>query len=291
MQALGAQARSSKAKSTGAFFKELERTADALAESRPTEPMMRNALEEALRRFFSEVGAVKPTSLSEARKQVLDEVNSFEKRVEQSKKMIAKFGAERIPKGSTILTHCHSSTVTAILKRAHKLGKKIKVICTETRPLYQGHITAKELSSAGIKTTLIIDSAIKSFMKDVDLVLVGADAINSSGELINKIGTATLAFVAYEEELKFYSAAELFKFDPLTLWGTVEPIEERDREEVANPRKFPKVEIKNPAFDVTPARHITAYITEYGVVAPQSLFALASKHFDMSNPYLTKRGK
>ncbi|VVC04705.1 Ribose 1,5-bisphosphate isomerase [Candidatus Burarchaeum australiense] len=157
------------------------------------------------------------------------------------------------------------------------------MICTETRPLFQGHITARELSSAGLDTTLIVDSAIKSVMRDVDLVLVGADAITSSGELVNKIGTSTLAFVAYEEELNFYSAAELFKFDPLTLWGRVEPIEQRAAREVADPRLFPRVHILNPAFDLTPAKHITAYITEHGVVAPQSLFSLAAKYFDIGN--------
>ena len=281
MGGLAVQARASRARAPPAFFKELERVADALAASRTTEPMLRNALDEALRMFFLDVGAPSHGTVEEARRNVLGSVRSFERNSSRSKVRIAEFGAERIPAGSTVMTHCHSSTVTGILSRAQKAGKRISVICTETRPLYQGHITVKELSAAGIKTTLIVDSAIKAFMRDVDLVLVGADAITSSGELVNKIGTATLAFVAYEEELKFYAAAELFKYDPLTLWGRVEPIEERDPREVADPRKFPRVRIRNPAFDVTPARHITAYITEYGVVAPQSLYALASKYFEM----------
>ena len=287
MQALGGAAHTSKAKTPEALLRELTLTADALAASRPTEPMMRNALEEALRRFFTDVGGRKPRTLEEARRAVLDEVASFEKKAAHSHGLIAQFGAKEIPQGATVLTHCHSSTVTAILKRAHKEGRRINVICTETRPLYQGHITARELSSAGIPTTLIVDSAIKSIMRDVDLVLVGADAITSSGELVNKIGTATLAFVAYEEELNFYSAAELFKFDPLTLWGKVEPIEQRDVREVADPRRLPGVRILNPAFDLTPAKHITAYITEHGVVAPQSVYALASKHFEL----VDKNGK
>ncbi|MDO8339884.1 MAG: S-methyl-5-thioribose-1-phosphate isomerase [Candidatus Burarchaeum sp.] len=287
MQALGGAARSSNAKTPEALLRELTLTANALAASRPTEPMMRNALEEALRRFFAEVGGRKPRTLEEARRAVLDEISSFEKKAAHSHALIAEFGAKEIPQGATVLTHCHSSTVTAILRRAHRQGKKIKVICTETRPLYQGRITARELSSAGIPTTLIVDSAIKSVMHDVDLVLVGADAITSSGELVNKIGTATLAFVAYEEELNFYSAAELFKFDPLTLWGKIEPIEQRDAREVADPRSLPGVRILNPAFDLTPAKHITAYITEHGVVAPQSVYALASNYFEL----VDKNGK
>jgi len=293
MRALAAQARASKARSPKALYSELAKVADALAASRPTEPMMRNALEEALRRFFSDVGvhAERPRTVEEARRAVLGEIRSFTQKAKRSHELIAEFGAKEIPRNATVLTHCHSSTVTAILKRAHRLKKNLNVICTETRPLYQGRITARELSSEGIKTTLMVDSAIKSVIKDVDMILVGADAITSSGELVNKIGTATLAFVAYEAELKFYSAAELFKFDPLTLWGRVEPIEERDPSEVADPRKFPRVCIRNPAFDLTPARHITAYITEYGVVPPQSLFALASRHFDLKRPGTGRRRK
>ncbi len=283
MGAMAGAATSSRAKSAPALMAELVKSADALAASRPTEPMMRNSLNEALRYFFSKLLKNKKMTVSGLKREVAAAERSFEKEFSQSQESIAELGAKEIPKGAAVLTHCHSSTVTAILKKAHKMGKGISAICCETRPLYQGRITAKELASAGIPTTLIIDSAARTFMRDADLALVGADAITSSGELVNKIGTSMVAFLAYEEEIKFYSAAELYKFDPLTLWGKVEPIEERAASEVADAREFPKVKIRNPAFDLTPAKHITAYITEHGVVAPGSLFALATRHFDLQN--------
>jgi ribose 1,5-bisphosphate isomerase len=288
MRAMVSAAQDSKAKDAKALLSELSRAADALEASRPTEPMMRNSLNEALRYFFAKLLKNKKTTVSELKAAVVAEGLDFEKEFSQSQESIAELGAKEIPKGATVLTHCHSSTVTAILKKAHKMGKGISAICCETRPLYQGRITAKELSSAGIPTTLIVDSASRTFMRDADLVLVGADAITSSGELVNKIGTSMVAFLAYEEEIKFYSAAELYKFDPLTLWGKVEPIEERNPAEIANPKDFPRVKIRNPAFDLTPAKHITAYITEHGVVAPGSLFALATRHFDLRSPMLKK---
>jgi len=289
MRAMVSAAQDSKAKDAKALMAELVKSADALEASRPTEPMMRNSLNEALRYFFSKLLKNRKMTAGELKREVAAAERSFEKEFSQSQESIAALGAKEIPRGATVLTHCHSSTVTAILKKAHRLDKGISAICCETRPLYQGRITAKELSSAGIPTTLIIDSAARTFMRDADLVLVGADAITSSGELVNKIGTSMVAFLAYEEELKFYSAAELYKFDPLTLWGKVEPIEERSPGEIANPKDFPKVKIRNPAFDVTPAKHITAYITEHGVVAPGSLFALATRHFGLRNPMLKNK--
>lgn len=289
MRAMAAQARNSKAKTATALMAELASSADALAASRPTEPMMRNSLSEALRYFFSKIIKNKKMTVAELKKTVAQSAASFEQEFAHSQEAIAEFGAKELPKGSTVLTHCHSSTVTSILKRAHRMGKRISAICCETRPLYQGRITAKELSSAGIPTTLIVDSAARAFMREADLVLVGADAITSSGELVNKIGTSMVAFLAYEEEIKLYSAAELYKFDPLTLWGKVGRIEERAASEVADPKFFPKVKIRNPAFDLTPAKHITAYITEHGVVAPGSLLALASRHFDLRNPMLKNK--
>jgi len=291
MRAMAAQARASRARSAGALLAELVEAADALAGARPTEPMMRNALQDSLRYFFSRVRkgrrGRKPGP-AELRREVLRIVTSFEREMARSQEAIAEFGAREIPRGATVLTHCHSSTVTAILKRAQELGRGISAICCETRPLYQGHIAALELSSAGIPTTLIVDSAARAFMRDADLVLVGADAITSTGELVNKIGTSMVALIAYEDGIRFYSAAELYKFDPLTLWGRVEPIEERDASEVADVKELPRVKIRNPAFDITPAKHITAYITEHGLVSPGSVLALASRYFGLRNPMLKR---
>ena len=114
------------------------------------------------------------------------------------------------------------------------------------------------------------------FLKKADMVIVGADAVTAMGDLINKVGTSALARLARMNDVSFYSAAELYKYDPLTIYGAREAIEERDQKEVWE--RPPKgVKVSNPAFDATAARYINGYITEMGVVAPQALWTVAMK--------------
>ncbi|QLJ52702.1 MAG: ribose 1,5-bisphosphate isomerase [Candidatus Fermentimicrarchaeum limneticum] len=272
VRAMGIIARKSKAKSREELVNELLVAADELASARPTEPMLRNALRALFAEVRNSTGGVE-----ELRKLVEREEMEYFKRMRENEERMEEYGARELSGSSTVLTHCHSSSVVSILKRVDELGNGISVICTETRPKLQGLITAKQLSSAGVKVTLIVDSAVSHFIKDVDAVLVGADAITSRGDLVNKIGTAGIAVIAHENGVSMYSAAETFKFDPLTLWGGIEKIEERKPEEVTNPKKLKGVEIRNPAFDVTPARYLTAYITEMGVIPPQSLLNVMLK--------------
>jgi len=118
--------------------------------------------------------------------------------------------------------------------------------------------------------TLTVDGAMNLFMKKADIVIVGADSVTSRGDLINKIGTSTLAHIARMNDVSFYSAAELSKYSPMTIFGTREKIEEREPAEVWD--KPPKhVKIRNPAFEATAAKYINGYITEAGVIPPQSL--------------------
>jgi len=150
------------------------------------------------------------------------------------------------------------------------------VVCCETRPRWQGRITAEELANAGMDVTLTVDMGVNKFMKKADMVIVGADAVTAMGDLINKVGTSALARLARMNDVSFYSAAELYKYDPLTIYGAREAIEERDPKEVWE--KPPKgVKISNPAFDATAARYINGYITEMGVVPPQALWTVAMK--------------
>ncbi len=270
MAAMGIIARKSKAKSREELVNELLVAADELAATRPTEPMLRNAL----RSLFADVRRSKG-NVDALRKLVERGELEYFKKMKENEERIAEYGGRELSGSSVILTHCHSSSVVSILERANELSKGIEVICTETRPKFQGLITAKQLSEAGLKVTLIVDSAVSHFMKDVDVVVVGADAITAKGDLINKIGTCGIAFIAHEHGVSMYSAAETFKFDPATLWGGIEKIEERNPEEVVNPKRLKGVEVRNPAFDVTPARYITAYITEVGVIPPQSLLDVA----------------
>jgi ribose 1,5-bisphosphate isomerase len=248
------------------FLRELTKARDALFVSRSTEPLMRNALRLIINRVDrSEEKNVK--KLAEIASQAAQQ---FLLDLENSRKRIAEIGAKRIRSNSVVLTHCHSSTVTNLLKRAKYEGKVFEVICTETRPVLQGQITAKEMLDMGIKTTFIVDSAARFFMNDVDLVLVGADAITSEGNVINKIGTSMVALVAHEARAPFYVVSELLKFDPATVSGDYEKIEERSPNEIW--KNAPKeLTIRNPAFDVTRRDFIHGIICEDGMISPHSI--------------------
>ncbi|MFH1448146.1 MAG: S-methyl-5-thioribose-1-phosphate isomerase [Candidatus Micrarchaeota archaeon] len=281
VRALDIQARESRASTPEALRGELIEVADMLASTRSTEPMLRNSL----RYFFARIREENLSSVRELRELLRREKREYMEGLKRSISAIAEYGAKELPKKCTVLIHCHSHTVMGIVKRANEMGKEVDAICTETRPMFQGRISANELSRAGVPTTLIVDSAVKSFINDVDAVLVGADSIDSVGNLINKIGTSTIALVASDRDIPFYSAAEMYKFDPMSQWGTISQIEERDPKEVAEPRRFRGVNIRNPAFDVTQAKYITAYVTERGVLPPQSLLGMAiRKGLGIENP-------
>jgi len=248
------------------FVRELAKAKDALFASRATEPLMRNALRLVINRVEkSEEKNVKRLieTVSQASGQFLSDL-------ENSRKRIAEIGAKRIKSNSIVLTHCHSSTVTNLLKRAQYEGKVFEVICTETRPVLQGQITAKEMLDLGLKTTFIVDSASRFFMNEVDLVLVGADAITSEGNVVNKIGTSMIALVAQESRTPFYVVSELLKFDPATVSGDYEKIEERSPNEIW--KNAPSgLTIRNPAFDVTRRDFIHGIICEDGMISPHSI--------------------
>ncbi len=173
------------------------------------------------------------------------------------------------------MTHCNSSVAFSIFETAFKQGKNINVVATETRPRQQGYITVDFLQKAGIPSTLILDSAVRYYMKKVDLVVVGADAITANGSLINKVGTSQVALAANEARVSFIAAAETYKFSPRTMFGEMVEIEERDPGEVLSPelqKKWPKLKVSNPAFDVTPHKYIDMIITEIGAISPEMAF-------------------
>jgi len=280
VHAMASLARESKARTPDEFRSDLLVAADTLAKARPTEPMLQNSL----RFFFAQLARGKPKSVLAARRAILADEKQLLAKFEASAERIAEYGAELLPAGATVLVHCHSSTLMGALKRAQEMGKKPVVFCTETRPRFQGRISARELAAAGIDTTLIVDSAVKSVMHKVDLVLVGADSITATGDLVNKIGTAGIADIAHAGGVNFLSCAELYKFDPLTIFGRATEIEMRSETEVADPaarRALKGVRILNYAFDRTPAERISAFITENGLVSPQGFAAMAMKELGL----------
>ncbi len=196
---------------------------------------------------------------------------------------IGEAGAELIPEGAGVLTHCNAGalatvaygTALALLYVAHERGRSFHVYADETRPLLQGaRLTAFELGAAGIDVTVLCDGAAASLMQSgrIQVVVVGADRIAANGDTANKIGTYGLAVAARHHGIPFYVAAPLSTFDRTIANGAAIPIEERDAGEVrgvlGTPVAPPEVRCYNPAFDVTPVELITGIITEKGVAEP-----------------------
>jgi methylthioribose-1-phosphate isomerase len=196
---------------------------------------------------------------------------------------IGRHGARLMPDGGTVLTHCNAGalatggygTALGVIRAAREAGKKISVYADETRPFLQGaRLTAWELARDGIPTTLITDNMAGALMArgEIQAVVVGADRIAKNGDTANKIGTYSVAVLARENDIPFYVAAPLSTVDLNTPDGSKIPIEERDAREVTHvgpSRLAPEgIGVRNPAFDVTPARYIRGIITEAGVAEP-----------------------
>jgi ribose 1,5-bisphosphate isomerase len=265
--AMGGFAESYSGGSLEDFRKDLETAKKMLLESRPTAVSLWNGVQACVR----DTGGAR--SLEEAKASVVRNAELFVEMSSNAVEAIARYGAKRVQKGDTILTHCNSSAALGVIKEANAQGKDIKVYATESRPWKQGLLTVKELSDAGVDVTLIIDSAVRLVMKKVDKVFVGADTVASNGAVINKIGTSQLALAADEARVQFNVCSETYKFSPLTLFGEMVEIEERDCGEVVDAETFPKnVKVYNPVFDTTPARYIDAIITEMGILSPGSVY-------------------
>jgi len=206
---------------------------------RPTEPMLINILNHV-------------DSLSY--KDILTHLN-------KTQEIINKEVFKLIKKDYVIFTHCHSTSVVQSLINAKKKGKKFEVYNLETRPLYQGRKTAKELRKAGIKVTMFVDSAASVALskeqdtKKADLVFLGADAILKKG-VINKIGSEMFSQIAKSQKIPVYILADSWKYFPNNI-----KIEERDFKEIWNNKK---IKIKNPAFELIKRKYITKIISEFG---------------------------
>lgn len=196
---------------------------------------------------------------------------------------LGRYGAELLGDGATVLTHCNAGalatggygTALGVVRAAIETGKRVAVFADETRPYLQGaRLTAWELQQDGIDVTLITDNMSGHFFQQgtFDAVVVGADRIAANGDTANKIGTYTVAVLAHAHGVPFYIAAPVSTIDPHCPSGAEIPIEERSADEVVEifgARVAPEgIEVRHPAFDVTPARLITAIITERGVLRP-----------------------
>lgn len=255
------------------YIKYIKGAAKILVNTRPTAVSLPNGLRFVLNRVLSDVESG-VDDLDEIKGRIGMYVSEFIRVSKDAAEKISIYGSRRIEDGDTVMTHCNSSIALGIIIRAYREGKNIRVIATETRPRMQGLITADILDREGIEVTLIIDSAARFFMRNVDKVVVGADAVAANGAVINKIGTSMIALAAHEARVPFMVAAETYKFSPDTLFGKLIKIEERAVDEVVSRdwiRDRVNVKVRNPAFDATPPEYIDLIITELGVVSP-SLF-------------------
>lgn len=255
----------------------LSEAMEQLRRTRPTAVNLFGALDR-MRRVISAHAHDIPDELVDL---LLKEADRILREDEEANRSMGRHGAELIPDGANILTHCNTGslataaygTALGVIRMAHEQGKRIHVWVDETRPLLQGaRLTAWELKEAGIPFTLITDSMAGHFMSrgEVDLAIVGADRVVANGDTANKIGTYGVAVLANAHNIPFYFAAPVSTIDLSIPSGDAITIEERRPEEVTSfggARVAPEgIDVANPAFDVTPARLITAIVTEKGVV-------------------------
>lgn len=259
--------------------RDLEEAALILRRARPTAANLGWALDRLMRVATSEAletaDEVRQALIAEA-KALADEDVAINRRMGQH-------GAALIEDGDTVLHHCNTGalatvdygTALGVIRAAYEQGKRVHVLVNETRPRLQGaRLTTWELQQLGISFDLIADSAAGYFMRtgQVNLVLVGADRIAANGDVANKIGTYSLAVVARENGVPFYTVAPTSTVDLTLPSGDHIPIEERAAAEITEIEGVPiapaGVSVRNPAFDVTPYRYVTGIVTENGIVYP-----------------------
>jgi methylthioribose-1-phosphate isomerase len=279
----------SKSKATGTrqCAAEFQKSCDVMAATRPTAVNLFWAIERMKRAFSA--GALAGESVDQLRTRLRLEAERIHDEDVASCRAIGTHGATLVPSEARILTHCNAGalatagygTALGVIRGAIAAGKRVRVLADETRPFLQGaRLTAWELVRDGIDTTVITDSMAGALMRDgeIDLVVVGADRIAANGDTANKIGTYTVAVLAKEHGIPFYVAAPWSTIDFATADGATIPIEERHAKEVTHvgsSRMTPDgAGVRNPAFDVTPHRYITAIVSERGIFHPPFLKTL-----------------
>ncbi len=286
-----------------AFVKKLEPICNHMASARPTAVN----LFWAIRRMQLFAEGLKGEPVPHIKAALVEESIRMKEEDIAVNRAMGAYGAEFVKDGDAILTHCNAGslatagygTALGVIYAAHEQGRRVKVFADETRPILQGaRLTAWELMQEGIDVTLITDNMAGYFMQKgmIDLVVVGTDRTVANGDVANKIGTYSVAVLAKEHGIPFYVVAPTSTIDFSIASGEDIPIEERDASEVT--RIFDRVQVApegvraaNPAFDVTPARYITAIITEKGAFRPEDLHKLQDPQVDLEGLRIRTVGK
>ena len=255
---------------------DFEEICSTLAATRPTAVNLFWAIER-MKKLYCEV---RGEGVEEIRRRLAAEAVRIREEDIAINEAIGRYGAELVPDGKTVLTHCNAGalatagygTALGVIRGAIAAGKKIDVFADETRPFLQGaRLTAWELMRDGIPVTVITDNMAGHFLKSghIGCVVVGADRIAANGDVANKIGTYGVAVLARENNVPFYVAAPVSTLDLSLSSGDQIPIEQRPHEEVTHVFGVPVtpegVRVENPAFDITPNHYVTAIITERGI--------------------------
>jgi eIF-2B alpha/beta/delta-like uncharacterized protein len=254
------------------FIDQIEKTGYMLSHARINEPLAKNGM-----KFIMNILRSRHADLhnkDEINSTVQKLANEYLQFIKEAKDQIVEHSKEVMFDVDEVLTHCHSTTAERVIIERAKETSNFKAVCTETRPLYQGRLTAKALVEAGIDTTLIADSAVESFIigkgsHDIDVIFIGCDEITMQGDVINKIGSWGVAHAAYFANKPIYVVGSILKTDVSTAYKPVE-IEMREANELWD--DAPEgLKMVNPAFEVVDHRMITGYITEIGVVKPEDI--------------------
>jgi len=268
--------KNSKAETVGDLKKDFDQICSAIGETRPTAVN----LFWAIRRMQEKFESLRVRPMPQIKQALIEEAQRMHAEDIAANRAMGRHGATLMPASGGVLTHCNAGalatagygTALGVIRAAVEQGKKIHVYADETRPFLQGsRLTAWELMKDGIPTTVISDNMAGAMMSygKIGAIVVGADRIAANGDVANKIGTYTVAVLAKEHGIPFYVAAPISTVDLATPDGSGIPIENRNVREVshiAGKQMVPDgVEIENPAFDVTPAKYVTAIITERGI--------------------------
>jgi ribose 1,5-bisphosphate isomerase len=269
-------------KSKTQFLSSIRNSGRDLAEARPTEPLARNGVQFVLHYLENNKEGISVPQMAKLLKKAC---HLFLVLLKYHDGKIAEAGAPLVKSHMKVFTHCHSSTVEHIIIEAKKSEKTPHVFCTETRPLYQGRITAKKLLKEKVDVTMVVDSAAEFLISKtsgkelmMDIVFLGADSVTSGGSVINKVGSYGIAQVAKHEKIPVYVATSLLKTDPETFVSKYVGIELRDRKEVW-PQGPKGLKIVNFAFDRIPSKFIKGIVCEFGVVKPRDIAYLVEKHY------------
>lgn len=277
------------------FISEVEKIGLQLAKARPNEPLARNGLKYLLNTY--QIKYPQDETIEDIRTHMLLIMDEFIKLLNEAKARIVENGVKQFSNFKGVMTHCHSSTVENVLKGIVGTKKEkewFTIIATETRPRYQGRITAKNLTDAGLEVLMIVDSAVTSFLAGdwkasdidgdwgdwdipVDAVFVGCDQINYGGNTINKVGSYGVALSAYYAGKPVYVVGTILKLDPSSIYD-MPRIEMRDPKEIW-PEAPEKLRIINPAFEIIPKGFITGFVTEFGVLKPEELEVKLSENY------------